>query len=48
MKVIARPCSIDEFTLGLFSANGEDENGQFFILTIGFLLFQIEFLHYLK
>lgn len=34
--------SFSNFSLGIFSAEGEDEIGEFNNLTIGFLLFSID------
>lgn len=46
MKIEVHFCNFDEISLGLFMANGEDENGQFHMVTFGFLVFEINFLKY--
>ncbi len=39
-------CDFDEFLLGISTAYGEDEFGQFHMISIGFLLFQINIISY--
>lgn len=38
---------LDETTLGINAAYGEDEHGEFHMTTIGFLFFGINFIKYL-
>jgi len=47
MKVEFNINDIDELSLGLFMANGEDEIGQFKMLTFGFIFFEINFINYI-
>jgi len=47
MKIEANFCDVDELTLGLFMAYGEDEDGSFHMVTIGLLIFEINFIRYL-
>jgi hypothetical protein len=42
MKVELSLFSFKNFSLGIFTIEGEDEYGQFNSLTLGFLLFSIE------
>ena len=46
MKIEFNLISIDSFALGIFSAGGEDEDGEFKMLTLGFLLFSIDIFIY--
>ena len=46
MRIDIGRCSIDEFSLGIFSATGVDESGEFFMISLGFLLFTIDFIKY--
>lgn len=39
-------CSLTEFTLGATGCYGEDEVGEFHMVTLGFLLFEICFINY--
>ncbi len=39
-------CDIDELSIGLFMANGEDDMGSFHMTTIGFVLIEINFIYY--
>ena len=47
MKVEGNFCRLDELTLGLFMAYGEDENGKFHMTTIGFFIFEINLIWYI-
>lgn len=46
MMVEFRICDFDEFLFGINSGSGEDEYGEFYIFSIGFLLFEINFIKY--
>ena len=48
MKIEGNFCDIDELTIGLMMAYGEDENGQFHMTTIGLLIFEINFIRYIE
>ena len=48
MKIEGNWCGIDELTLGLFMAYGNDEHGDFHMTTIGLLIFEIYFIRYMK
>jgi hypothetical protein len=46
MKIEISTFSISDWSIGLFSAEGEDDSGSFYILTIGFLLINIDIFIY--
>jgi len=46
MKIEISLISLDSFALGIFAAAGEDDNGEFRMLTLGFLLFSIDIFVY--
>ena len=46
MKIEVHGCNYDEISFGIFMSYGEDENGQFHMVTLGFILFEIEFIRY--
>lgn len=46
MRVEFELCEPDEFLLGIFYVNGEDEHGDFNMFSIGFLFFSINFIKY--
>lgn len=48
MKVEGNFCDIDELTIGFMMAYGEDDNGQFHMITIGLLIFEINFIRYIE
>ena len=48
MKIEGNFCGIDELTIGLMMAYREDENGQFHIMTIGLLIFEVNFIKYIE
>jgi len=41
-------CAPDELSLGFFLAHGNDDIGDFHMLTIGLLIFEINFINYRK
>lgn len=46
MKIEGNWCAIDELSLGVFMAYGNDEHGDFHMISIGFLIFEINILTY--
>lgn len=46
MEVEIALCELDELSLGVFMANGEDDIGEFHMTTIGFLLLEVNFIRY--
>ena len=48
MKVEFTVCDIDELSLGFHFEKGQDEDGQFHGLFIGFLVFELSILRYIK
>ena len=48
MMVEGNWCAIDELSLGFFMAYGNDDNGDFHMLSIGLLIFEIRFIRYIK
>jgi hypothetical protein len=46
MRIEFSLISLDNFSLGIFTAAGEDDNGEFKMLTLGFLLFSIDIFVY--
>jgi hypothetical protein len=46
MRIEFSLISLDSFSLGIFTATGEDDNGEFKMLTLGFLLFSIDIFVY--
>ena len=47
MKIEGHILAIDELCLGFYMAYGGDEDGEFHMLTIGLLIFQVSFYRYL-
>jgi hypothetical protein len=47
MKIEGNFLQPDEIEIGLFMAYGEDEIGQFHMVTIGFIIFSISFIKYI-
>lgn len=48
MKIEGHFCAIDELSLGFNMNYGEDENGAFHMISIGFILFELSIIRYLK
>ena len=48
MKIEGNWCALDEITLGIFMAYGNDDNGDFHIITFGLLIFEINFITYIR
>lgn len=48
MKVEFSFCDIDEISLGIFMMYGDDENGIFHLISLGFLFFVIDIYRYKK
>lgn len=48
MRVEGSWCDIDELSLGIFMAYGEDAIGQFHMLSVGLIIFQIDFIRYIN
>jgi len=46
MKVEFSLISLESMSVGLFTAAGEDEHGEFRMLTLGFLLFSVDLFIY--
>lgn len=46
MRIEFNYITFEYFAIGLFAAEGEDDYGQFKMLTIGFLLFSIDLFIY--
>jgi len=47
MKIEFSFCDIDEISFGIFMAYGNDEIGDFHMITLGFIIFQIDFIRYI-
>lgn len=41
MNIEFNLCSLDNFLIGIMSASGEDDNGSFVMLSIGFGIFEV-------
>lgn len=48
MKVEVYMCALDELNLGFNMNYGEDENGLFHMLSLGFLIFEVNIMRYIK
>lgn len=46
MKIEGNWCALDEITLGFFMSYGVDDHGDFHMITIGLLVFEINFIKY--
>jgi hypothetical protein len=46
MRIELNLISLNNFSFGIFTAEGEDDNGEFQMLTLGFLLFSIDIFVY--
>lgn len=47
MKVQFNTCTLDEFSIGIFTGYGNDEHGDHWFIEIGFILFQISICKYM-
>lgn len=46
MKIEGSFCSVEDSLLGLMTCVGEDENGEFSMVSIGFLFFEFSLIIY--
>lgn len=46
MKVEVFVNNVDEISIGINMAYGEDENGQFHLIELGFLIFSVHLINY--